>query len=91
MHLLMGATGAFWAALRFSSAEEQAACPSRPLRCPSCYKRDCVEALPVGRFDRLFLAMHRVPYDCRVCGKRFRRFDRARAAQVAATIESIIR
>ena len=60
-----------------------------PIRCPGCYCRDCVPSLPTRRFDRLFVSMHRVPYECRVCGKRFRRFDRQEAEQVAATMTTM--
>jgi hypothetical protein len=47
-----------------------------------------VPSLPTRRFDRLYLSLMRVPYDCRVCGKRFRVFDREKAAELVAAWEA---
>jgi hypothetical protein len=58
--------------------------PPPPVRCPVCLSRDIVPSLPTRPFDRTFLSFHRVPCHCRVCGKRFRVFDRQEAARLLA-------
>jgi hypothetical protein len=89
MDCQIGPTGVAWAALRFGQSHAEEYDVRRPLRCPRCHCRDCVPSLPSRSFDRLFLSLHRVPYECRVCGKRFRWFDRQHAAQIAAALETM--
>jgi hypothetical protein len=87
----IGPTGVTWAALRFSQPLYDEGRAGRPFRCPRCHSRDCAPSLPTRRFDSFFVRLHRVPYECRVCGKRFRWFSRRQAEQVASQLEAMLR
>jgi hypothetical protein len=59
-------------------------------RCPSCWSRDCAQGIPCARFDRLFLKLDRVPFECRRCGRRFRLVQPAEAARLLRALDSEI-
>jgi hypothetical protein len=82
----IGLSGPWWAPLRFRRPEAPPAHAAQP-RCPSCWSRDCVQGIPHARFDRAFLRLHRVPYECRRCGRRFRLFQRDQAARILEALD----
>ncbi|HWQ52773.1 MAG TPA: hypothetical protein VN442_03755 [Bryobacteraceae bacterium] len=73
MDFPVGLGGVCWAPLRFATPGSTG-WPRKPLRCPSCFSRDCARGVVAGRLDHWLLARGRIPYECRYCGKRFRYF-----------------
>jgi hypothetical protein len=87
MRFPFGLGGICWAPLRFA-APDSGGWPVEPLRCRSCHSRDCALAVPSGVRDRRMLAAGCAPYECRVCGRRFRHYTPEAAARLLAQMEA---
>lgn len=88
MDIYIGMTGAWWGPLRFAALDLKSL-DFKPVRCPSCWSRDCAAVLPASLADRFLLRRLRVPFECRRCGRRFRHFDLAEGARIAAMMDDI--
>lgn len=87
MRFPFGLAGFCWAPLRFA-APAPGGWPLKPLRCRCCWSRDCAPAVPSRALDGRMLAAGCAPYECRLCGKRFRHYDPETAARLLAQLEA---
>ncbi|MFB3828441.1 MAG: hypothetical protein ACE15B_16860 [Bryobacteraceae bacterium] len=72
MEFDLSRTGPFWAALRLARLSPGESFPKKPLRCPACWAIDCVPGALLTKLDHFRARRGGLPYECRVCGKRFR-------------------